>query len=375
MLYRCFECGDFALDRDCRTCGDEFSYKSVPLDPIYYDEFQYRSKGLIKDFLGGRREKEELRTKLDKVLEKYKEFETPYFVNYVHLRAAEQNHEAQADASLDLRLFKSVLLRLGFDELRELPALLQKLVRSTSLRFLYSDFERRIRTHAHSNLHTMLKSWIAERGTAFRRELPLLLYYRWSAGMHHGLEFAAEPPLVPREGFAEVLERCEQIYFGFCVDRLKLTLEGFDSARFVTMFAIDAMDGYEFEAFLAELFQTLGYDVQTTKKGADQGADLFAERFGKKIVIQAKNYSANVGNAAVQQAMAAKTFYGCDQAMVVCNQSFTPSAKELAAAGGVQLVDRNTLQGHLDDYNRSILEQAEKGARAGSNDSNSIESP
>src|SRR5205823_450062 len=126
----------------------------------------------------------------------------------------------------------------------------------------------------------------------------------------------------------------------------------------VTIYRVDAMTGYEFEDFLASLFTTLGYDIESTKRSADQGADLFAQRFGRKVVIQAKNYAESVGNAAVQQVLAAKTFFGCDDAMVVTNSYFTPSAKELAEAGGVKLVDRRELQRYLDEYNQTIMDQA-----------------
>ncbi|OEC52688.1 hypothetical protein A7K61_22715 [Pseudomonas sp. AP42] len=44
------------------------------------------------------------------------------------------------------------------------------------------------------------------------------------------------------------------------------------------MYLVDAMDGFQFEAFLVEIFQTIGYDVKETKKTADQGADLFVTR-------------------------------------------------------------------------------------------------
>lgn len=85
-------------------------------------------------------------------------------------------------------------------------------------------------------------------------------------------------------------------------------------------------------------------------------ADLFVTRFGKDMVIQAKNYSGSVGNSAVQQVISAKTFYGCDEAMVVTNSYFTRSAKELAESALVRLIDRDELQKYLDDYNQKIIE-------------------
>jgi Restriction endonuclease len=56
--------------------------------------------------------------------------------------------------------------------------------------------------------------------------------------------------------------------------------------------------------------------------------------------------------------LSAKTFFACDDAMVVTNSYFTPSAKELAEAAGVRLVDRRELQRYLDEYNQTIMDQA-----------------
>ena len=48
--------------------------------------------------------------------------------------------------------------------------------------------------------------------------------------------------------------------------------------------------------------------------------------------------------------------------MVVTNSYYTKSAKELASAAGVRLVDRDGLQSYLDDYNQKLIEvfQAEE---------------
>lgn len=156
--------------------------------------------------------------------------------------------------------------------------------------------------------------------------------------------------------FQNALKFCESIYFDILVQRLGSQLEHFNPNRFITMYLVDAMDGFQFEAFLVEIFQTIGFDVKETKKTADQGADLFVTRFGKNMVIQAKNYTGSVGNAAVQQAISAKAFYGCDEAMVVTNSYYTKSAKDLAATAGVRLVDREGLQSYLDDYNQKLIE-------------------
>lgn len=69
-----------------------------------------------------------------------------------------------------------------------------------------------------------------------------------------------------------------------------------------------------------------------------------------KIGIQAKCYASAVGNAAVQEAVAGKVFYGRGKAMVVTNSTFTKSAVELAAANGVILWGRDILMQKLADY-------------------------
>jgi len=191
----------------------------------------------------------------------------------------------------------------------------------------------------------------------------LFLFYIWSNKIEFSsVEFnekAEATPGVPLVSFDEVkkyLAVCEHIYFDILVDRLATRLEHFNPNKFVTMYLVDAMDGFQFEDFLVEVFQTMGYDVKETKRTQDQGADLFVTRFGKDMVIQAKNYSGSVGNSAVQQVISAKTFYGCDEAMVVTNSYFTRSAKELAESALVRLIDRDELQKYLDDYNQKIIE-------------------
>ncbi len=260
-------------------------------------------------------------------------------------------------------LFREVLIRRGFDELEQLPTLLDKLLLTTAFNSVYAGFSREVTRHIRSDLASSLRSWIEEAGTTFRADLALFYYYLWeSDASFPELQFNPQAatttgvPLLPLQAFQFGLGLCEEIYFDILVERLGSQLEHFNPNRFITMYLVDAMDGLQFEAFLVEIFQTIGYDVRETQKTADQGADLFVSRFGKTMVIQAKNYSGSVGNAAVQQAISAKAFYGCDEAMVVTNSYFTKSAKELAATAAVRLVDREGLQTYLDDYNQKLIE-------------------
>ena len=110
-----------------------------------------------------------------------------------------------------------------------------------------------------------------------------------------------------------------------------------------TLNSIDAMDGTQFEEFLAVLFVHLGYRVQHVGMSHDFGADLVLTSPRKRIVVQAKRYSGNVGIGAVQEALGAVHYYCGTRGMVVASSGFTESARELAARSGIELWDRQRL--------------------------------
>lgn len=272
MLFKCFACGAVSFNPECRACSSEEPDMTVPLDPEYYAEFQYRSRGLVKDLFLKKRTEEKLQTALDAVLEKYKEFEHPYFVNYVHLAGQGAVSVHVSGDYTGLQLFHRVLLQLGFSELADLPQLTLKLIRSTAFRFEYADFARRIAPHVKSDLDASLTSWIEDSGGAFRTDLSMFVYHLWSSKLLDGhVTYNSEaPPLVLGSELASIRQRCEGIYFLMLVARFRLTLEEFDPSRFITMYAVDAMDGFEFEDFLGELLTAIGYDVEVTKRSGDR---------------------------------------------------------------------------------------------------------
>lgn len=107
---------------------------------------------------------------------------------------------------------------------------------------------------------------------------------------------------------------------------------------------IDLMTGFEFESFIELLFSKMGYSAYATKKSGDQGIDVIAIKDNTKIGIQAKCYSFTVGNSAIQEVVAGKAFYNCTKLIVIINNFFTNSAKELARSNNVILWDRNMLK-------------------------------
>lgn len=131
------------------------------------------------------------------------------------------------------------------------------------------------------------------------------------------------------------------------------------------MATVDRMSGIEFESFLKSHFEALGYHVATTPKTGDYGADLVLARGREKIVLQAKRYAGKIGIAAIQQIVAAKSYYGAGKAIVVTNSYFTKNAAELARKNGVELWDRNKLQSVMARNRTGSREKIRAGESAG----------
>ncbi|MGE6575331.1 restriction endonuclease [Paenibacillus xylanexedens] len=106
---------------------------------------------------------------------------------------------------------------------------------------------------------------------------------------------------------------------------------------------IDQMDGFQFEQYLGHLFRSQGYKAEVTKAIGDFGADLILVKEGKRIAVQAKRYSKNVGIKAVQEAQSSIAHYGTDEAWVVSNSEYTSAAYELAKSNKVRLINREIL--------------------------------
>ncbi len=117
----------------------------------------------------------------------------------------------------------------------------------------------------------------------------------------------------------------------------------------VTITNIDLMGGQEFEYFVADLFQRMGYVTEVTKQTGDQGIDIIARRPGTSIGIQTKCYSQEVSNKAVQEVTAGLGYYNLDKGIVVTNHYYTKSAVELANSNGIILWDRNMLKEKINE--------------------------
>lgn len=134
---------------------------------------------------------------------------------------------------------------------------------------------------------------------------------------------------------------------------------------------IDRLSGRDFEKYLEVLFEKKGHKVTRTKYIGDYGADLVVESESNKTVIQAKRFKGKVGVKAVQEAVASKGYYSCQNAMVVTNSTFTDQAIKLARANNVELWNRKKLIDALSSMNSSDV-IGDKTETAEANNSQSV---
>jgi hypothetical protein len=98
------------------------------------------------------------------------------------------------------------------------------------------------------------------------------------------------------------------------------------------------MSGREFELYLGKVFEVCGYTVEVTAASCDQGVDLIiTSGEGRRLAIQAKNYTNTVGNKAVQELYTGIACHQCDAGIVITTSSFTRSAEVAAVATQIKL--------------------------------------
>lgn len=113
--------------------------------------------------------------------------------------------------------------------------------------------------------------------------------------------------------------------------------------------ALQQMDAYDFEHFVADLWDRMGWTTEVSAESADQGVDVIARKqtpYPQTTLIQAKRYGPNttVGSPEVQQYASLKNQYsGVDKVAIVTTNEFTGQAEELADRLNVKLVNGDVL--------------------------------
>ena len=102
-------------------------------------------------------------------------------------------------------------------------------------------------------------------------------------------------------------------------------------------------DGRAFEELVCARFIDAGFSAEHIGGSGDQGADIILRKSSLSYVVQCKDYDGPVGNAAVQQAIAAKIYHKTDYAVVCSAAGFARSAYYLASSTAVVLLQPNAI--------------------------------
>jgi hypothetical protein len=112
----------------------------------------------------------------------------------------------------------------------------------------------------------------------------------------------------------------------------------------ITLPDVAPSDGSSFEHACLLALHNSGWSATLTPSTGDQGVDILAKKNGISVAIQCKNYRAPVGNGAVQEVHAGRSFYEANVAVVVSLSGYTPSASLLAQKLRVLLLDHISLE-------------------------------
>ena len=125
---------------------------------------------------------------------------------------------------------------------------------------------------------------------------------------------------------------------------LLVTAIRFARRRQTKLLSVDTMTGLEFEQYAAGLLKQNGFHKVRLTERYDFGVDIIADKDGVCWGIQVKRHTGLVKANAVRQVVTGLRVYGCDQAMVITNSTFSVTAKKLAHANDCILVDRSGLR-------------------------------
>lgn len=103
-----------------------------------------------------------------------------------------------------------------------------------------------------------------------------------------------------------------------------------------------AMDPFEFEHLVAEVFRRVGYKISVTQGSGDHGIDCVVEKKGKRFAVQVKRYDEK---NTISEPMLREFYGSClddfNGGYYVTTSFFTAPAKKWASKRGLTLFDAN----------------------------------
>ena len=97
----------------------------------------------------------------------------------------------------------------------------------------------------------------------------------------------------------------------------------------------------QFEFLAADYLKNEGYEVEVTQGVADWGVDVFAEKDGKRYVVQAKMYGdckTKITRSMMMELYGVMHYFDCQGAMLIYNGGIMDDAIKVAEKLGIQLI-------------------------------------
>lgn len=119
---------------------------------------------------------------------------------------------------------------------------------------------------------------------------------------------------------------------------------------------LQQMDPYEFEHFVADIWERMGWETEVSSASADKGVDIIVRKsrpYDQLVLIQAKRYGPNstVGSPDVQQYASLRQQYdGVDKVLIVTTNGYSRQAREIAEDLNVKLIDGDGLVELIEEY-------------------------
>lgn len=120
----------------------------------------------------------------------------------------------------------------------------------------------------------------------------------------------------------------ENKYISIGMKMIDQHLSDIDTKKFNKF--VDTFSGTEYEIYCLHELEKYGWDAKATKGGGDFGADIIAEKKGKKMVLQCKRHKNRIGISAVKDIFAANAYYKGDLAVVCSNMDYSKPSRDLA---------------------------------------------
>lgn len=96
----------------------------------------------------------------------------------------------------------------------------------------------------------------------------------------------------------------------------------------------------EFEVWSADLFESLGFNVELTPQSNDKGIDVICRKDGKVTVVQCKKYKGVVGSPDIQRFIGAMQNACTDEGYFLTTGTFSVSAEKAAQDTKIVLCDK-----------------------------------